>query len=350
MSLSESRVDEAARTLAIESRSLLGLPLESVKTKWFQHLSSPPTPLEFSRIVARHSPLLIDKCIDDRRCSTKWKNSEYLVERMGSRLVDVTLTPDGQADDIHTTGQGTDVFALPHTVKVTFKDLISRLRTDSPVAYLQSQNSNMTEDGAGDLSPLLEDLFLGDGSSHRASSLTWADEALGKTPDATNLWIGTARSRTSMHRDHYENLFTVIRGMKIFTLYPPSEAYYLCDDVPYEVYQWTLENDRDWRLLPTDLPSTPWIPIDPTEPAGSTRNRRHPLYSKALPPLTIEVQEGETLYLPAGWFHQVEQQGDDREGLCICVNWWYESDFAFSDRWALEAFVKEIGQAVRGKH
>lgn len=50
---------------------------------------------------------------------------------------------------------------------------------------------------------------------------------------------------------------------------------------------------------------------------------------------------------PHSWYHHVSQRGD-KEGLCICVNWWYESDFAFSDRWALEAFVKEIGQAVRG--
>lgn len=68
-----------------------------------------------------------------------------------------------------------------------------------------------------------------DGSRHRVTSHSWADEALAKTPDATNLWIGTAKSKTSMHRDHYENLFTVIRGTKIFTLYSPNEAYFLCD-------------------------------------------------------------------------------------------------------------------------
>jgi hypothetical protein len=111
----------------------------------------------------------------------------------------------------------------------TFSDLLSRLRSDAPIAYLQSQNSNLTDNSAGDLSPLLEDLFVGDEHDHRTSSLTWADEALGKTPDATNLWIGTSKSKTSMHRDHYENLFTVIRGTKIFTIYPPSEAYFLCD-------------------------------------------------------------------------------------------------------------------------
>lgn len=113
------------------------------------------------------------------------------------------------------------------------KELLqSRLPVDHPVAYLQSQNSNLTEntDGSGDLSPLLEDLSHIDGSrEERRVSLQWADEAMGHPPEAVNLWIGSKKSKTSMHRDHYENLFTVIRGTKIFTLYPPSEAYFLCD-------------------------------------------------------------------------------------------------------------------------
>jgi jumonji domain-containing protein 7 len=126
MSLSESRVDEAAQTLAIESRSLLGLPIGVSSGKpWIQHLASPPSPLEFSRIIARHTPLLIDKCIEDRSCSLKWKQSTYLEERMGNKKVQVTLTPNGRADDIHLTeGDGKEVFVLPHTVQMCVSYLL----------------------------------------------------------------------------------------------------------------------------------------------------------------------------------------------------------------------------------
>lgn len=71
-------------------------------------------------------------------------------------------------------------------------------------------------------------------------------------------------------------------------------------DFPYEVYQWSLKDNGDWQMIPADSPPTPWIAIDPTEPADSKRNSRYPLYSKALPPLVVEVHEGQTLYLPAG--------------------------------------------------
>lgn len=71
-------------------------------------------------------------------------------------------------------------------------------------------------------------------------------------------------------------------------------------DVSYDVYQWKLTNNEQWQLEPADFPPTPWIAIDPTEPTNSKRNSKYPRFSKALPPLVVEVQEGETLYLPAG--------------------------------------------------
>jgi len=92
--------------------------------------------------------------------------------------------------------------------------------------------------------------------------ITWCSEALGSLicflhpsvgslpglglpPDAVNLWIGDSRSVTSVHSgenkkkpyktqvngpfvsDPYENVYCVMRGKKIFTLFPPSESWLL---------------------------------------------------------------------------------------------------------------------------
>ncbi len=68
-----------------------------------------------------------------------------------------------------------------------------------------------------------------------------------KSPDAVNLWIGDEKSVTSIHSgtpsfavhreldanipllrtDPYENIYTVIRGAKHFTLLPPTEGWCL---------------------------------------------------------------------------------------------------------------------------
>lgn len=354
-------MDAAALRLAIEARSLLGLPTEvrDCSTVWVDTLASAPTALEFARHVVRHVPLLIDGCIDDRTGLQRWQSTQYLIDAMGEEPVQVSLTPDGRADDLQSLDER-DVFALPMEVPMTFAEFFAALRsineavTPRSIAYLQSQNSNLTvkgESSSGDLSRLMSDVReINGGSSKTHTSLcgsfAWADAALGTEPEATNLWIGTSKSRTSMHRDHYENLFTVIRGTKIFTLYPPCEAHFLCEDKPYEVYQWHRAPNDLWSLQPSDSPATPWVPIDPSLPPDSARNVPHERFAKALPPLIVRVHAGQTLFLPAGWYHYVAQEGD-KEGFCVCVNWWYDSKFAFSDRWALEEFVKEIGQLSR---
>lgn len=39
----------------------------------------------------------------------------------------------------------------------------------------------------------------------------------------------------------------------------------------------------------------------------------------------ITVNAGETLYLPAGWWHHVRQGGTpEGDGVTIALNWWYD--------------------------
>lgn len=40
-------------------------------------------------------------------------------------------------------------------------------------------------------------------------------QVFGGKPEAINLWIGDERSVTSFHKDHFENMYGVIRGTKV---------------------------------------------------------------------------------------------------------------------------------------
>ncbi|EPQ26215.1 uncharacterized protein PFL1_06150 [Pseudozyma flocculosa PF-1] len=384
----------------------------------------------FRGLVERHVPVVIPGLLRDRpRLWREWQRTSYLVDRMGGRDVVVALTPDGRADDLvplpsaaqdsppsssssssvgkegqpgERPGGAARVFALPYDVTVPFDRLIDQLARQQQqqqqrcedaeagagcVAYLQSQNSNLDTAGplSGDLAPLFEDLCAHDDGSIRAD-IDWATEAMGQHPEATNIWIGTGRSTTSMHRDHYENLFTVVRGTKTFTVFPPNEGRFLCDDEEFDVYRYRpTTSSQTSNGLPTELelhrdretPRTRWIPIDPTQPKTSLRNRRYvhrhldapshcqddtaasndkspapdpalQRYGYALPPLTIRVEAGDTLYLPSGWYHHVAQQedqgtpgGEAGPDLCLCLNWWYE----ISDDMALRLAEMDDGTA-----
>ena len=61
-----------------------------------------------------------------------------------------------------------------------------------------------------------------------------------------------------------------------------------------------------------------WIWLDPEDPVAAAQ---HPPYSLASP-LRIEVQAGEVLYLPAMWLHRVSQTC-----VSIAVNFWYDMRF-----------------------
>ena len=80
------------------------------------------------------------------------------------------------------------------------------------VPYIQHQNGSFASEFAA---------LASDADPH----IPWASDALGMRPDAVNLWIGDERAATSWHKDHYENLYAVVTGRKIFRLLPPLDVH-----------------------------------------------------------------------------------------------------------------------------
>ncbi|KAK2892322.1 hypothetical protein Q8A73_017987 [Channa argus] len=139
----------------------------------------------------------------------------------------------------------------------------------------------------------------------------------GKCPDAVNFWLGEAKAITSMHKDHYENLYCVVSGEKTFILLPPTDRPF----IPYGVYQPAVYLQRDngeFEVVDqSDSEKVPWIPLDPLDPDLE----RYPQYCRASP-VRCSVKAGEMLYLPSMWFHHVQQSHG-----CIAVNFWYDMDY-----------------------
>ena len=65
-------------------------------------------------------------------------------------------------------------------------------------------------------------------------------------------------------------------------------------------------------------------------------------------PLIVHVKAGQTLYIPAQWYHsvaQIDSKHDEFEGT-IAVNWWYDMDHnAFS---CMIDLVKMMGRLLSG--
>lgn len=192
------------------------------------------------------------------------------------------------------------VFTQPYTEKMNFGEFITNLQSDR-VYYCQQQNDCFRTD---QYESIQDDV----------AEFEWLKNTLG-APDAQNIWIGDNRSITSTHKDHYENIYAVIRGEKHFILYPPT-------DLPY-LYQRVYPSGRydSEHVIHCDDPETlvPWISVDPLKPDYE----RFPLFKHATP-YRVTLKQGDILYLPSLWFHFVSQRVDEREKIMISVNSWYD--------------------------
>jgi jumonji domain-containing protein 7 len=85
-----------------------------------------------------------------------------------------------------------------------------------------------------------------------------------------------------------------------------SAAFY-----PAATYTRSAGNDASLIIQPDPEPTypVPWVAVDPLKLPEDTPLR----------PVEVTVEEGWTLYLPAGWYHHVMQE-EGPGGICVAVN------------------------------
>ena len=300
---SVNTLSEALENLSLEARELY---LSSEVPR----LEKAPSPLEFLRDwVNPNVPIIIENAFNHWPALKNW-NNDYLRKKIGHRTVTVAVTPNGYADAV--VGEK---FVMPEEREMTFSEFLDILEgkiQDRGIYYVQKQNSNLTDE----FQELLDE---------SASDISWATEAFGKRPDAVNFWMGDKRAITSMHKDHYENLYCVISGRKVFTLLPPSDL----PMIPYDLYppaRFKATENGDFEIVEesgencselSHAAKVPWIAIDPLNPDL----KKYPKYAKANP-VNCTVNAGEMLYLPSLWFHHVQQSHG-----CVAINFWYDMEY-----------------------
>ncbi|KAI0092650.1 Clavaminate synthase-like protein [Irpex rosettiformis] len=272
----------------------------------FDTIDALPSALEFSQLIRTARPVLIKDC-PAPKAFARWTD-EYLAKSCGDSPISVAVTPNGRADAITQNEDGRLYFAEPLVEQMTMKGFLAKLASvDSEVLYLQSQDGNLFSSNRNIPSEFHK--ILSDVPEH----LPFCTEALDNMPDAVNLWIGSSKSVTSIHSDPYENIYSVIRGSKTFTVFPPTEGWCMEERVyPHATYL-RVGDDSELILVPSEEPPVRWSSItDPTDPKA---------ISSSAHPITITVQAGQSLYLPAGWWHYVRQTE-----MTIAVNYWYDME------------------------
>jgi hypothetical protein len=138
-----------------------------------------------------------------------------------------------------------------------------------------------------------------------------------------NLWISGPGLTVGLHFDAAENLNFQLRGEKVFSLYPPgTRAYY-----PMPMFSETAHISRVFREGPhPDL-------------------ARFPAFDPSLVE-RVEIRQGDVLYLPAYWWHQVESLGEQNVNLNF---WWVPAARKQLLHWnqALRGYVQLLTRLMR---
>ena len=285
--------------------------------------------------------------------------------------VTVAVTPNGQADAVcdvsvaHDRAYCKKCFMLPCQRDVPFTEFMDHAAHGSTASHADCKDTQQECMGSGHSQPSTDRLgtssevmYLQQQDNNLRTSfpelvheveeeLQWASEAFGAGPEAVNLWIGNDRSVTSFHKDHYENLYAVVAGEKVFTLLPPSDSYRMqLQKFPVATYQDTSHGLQ--AVLEPDS-TVLWSPIeDLTDGSAPATQQQCPLYADPeLPePLRVIVRPGELLFLPSLWWHQVEQRAG-KDGLVIAVNYWY--DMEFDCKYAYYKLVEAVSNGANGE-
>lgn len=351
-------------------------------------LDSPPDSFTFLRdFVHPNVPCIIKNAIiisgSDGADHFATLTLDEIIERVGEDVeLTVDVTPDGRGDCIRNVLEANEqrkMFVKPHEKRMDigrFRDLLRRGRgnendTDGldvfpfhanytenecpdsfdeiahhPVVYYSQQNDCLRTEMAK--------LFA---TQIFPKTLSFAEQVFGTgPPDAINLWVGNEHSVSSMHKDHYENLFYVCSGQKEFILCPPADVLFLHEgDFKSGTFQIhdseanreTTHNDSDrpsWIVVADNSDNgedvtTKWIEPDIKQymnmKNATCDDSEFPLLSKAHP-IKVLVSEGEMLYIPSLWYHRVTQTCET-----VGINYWFDMRFD-TPHWCYFNFLQNL--------
>ncbi|TMW61420.1 hypothetical protein Poli38472_012611 [Pythium oligandrum] len=320
-------------------------PLQSIARVDTRSLS----PLAFYRqYVSKSVPVILTHAMESEQWQhvrTAWQDDEYLVQQAGDGEITVDITPFGYGDAVLELDRENELFVMPEERRMTLREFFRVLNDREGfdgVPYLSHQNDSLRDEFPRLYAQVPPCIELG-------------KEAFGNDPDAVNIWIGDERAVSTMHKDHYENMYCVVKGRKHFTLLPPSDVACLYereypsaryrhestlgqdayDEATTAAFHSCHPEDTSWFIVPSEETGmTPWIPVDPLR----INIKRYPL-ADHLNPLQCVVEAGETLYLPAMWYHRATQ-------LCptISVNYWHDMDF--DCRYVYYNYVHRVAKAM----
>jgi hypothetical protein len=320
----------------------------------------------YQTYVKARLPCIFEEYFDPKlkEAAAKWQDPSYLIKHTKQCKAIIEVREEQE------TGFGKGKHA-----KMPFKQFVQKVLIEKDTHYYLSASNDTEGEEHSLMTPPLSLL-------HKSDDVPLQHELFGHLElDRVNLWIGRSEegSSSGLHHDFHDNIYVLLAGQKTFRLYPPSSLSEIptngkngkvahpnglihyegketrCDGAPIadvKVYQAEKEKqkaedavaklqdevdrgvkgaakrlkDAETKLekcLDSYLESLGDIDDedDATTSAEDTKRPDNFAISSttSLTPIVITIKQGEMLYLPASWFHEVISSG----GLHMALNYWF---------------------------
>jgi hypothetical protein len=274
-----------------EIRAAIGAADESINQIQRVHLSSLTPQLFFQNYQKPGIPVVITGSLEGE---PDW-NLDYLSERLGEQEFPVRFYGQEryQQDkrEWTSTGSGVEARTLKFTEYAAMVKSGEALQKDAYLARCSLQRSPQIN----------------------IAALQQAERQIGLTMPATylNLWVGPTGHTSCLHYDPMDGTLTQMHGAKRVLLFPPSQL--------YNLYPFPVINHLWYGLKLRAVYSQ----VYPERPDFSA----FPKLRQALQYCyEVTLEQGEMLYLPSGWWHEVTALGD---GMVTSVNrFWHVHPFS----------------------
>jgi len=277
----------------------------------------------FHEYFFRSKPVVITGALKDWPAMKKWTN-EFLTKRFGTKMVRVAFAPYGEYEGCEKAHNFDNFkeFKLPDAIKsqLSFPDLVVVRPAFLEISFsdfmeiLQSSNNS-------DVSAYLE-------YSSIPSLLPELQQDINEMPFVLdelkrrhlNIWLSNGNTLGKLHFDPFDNFLCQISGKKQLLIYEPHDNANLYEAHIQEAslsYSPTTKRFRRKKLL--ESTSMVMSPVDILKPDYD----RFPKFKDARA-LNCTINEGDVLFMPSFWWHEVQSYPSEKEQRNVAVNFWYE--------------------------
>ncbi|XP_061176606.1 uncharacterized protein LOC133185401 [Saccostrea echinata] len=280
----------------------------------------------FHNYVKISKPVIFKNALRDWPAFTKWSN-RYFREKFGKNDVHIKLTPLGEYEGVEPRymWENHENFEIPKSVEdqLPFPDLVVVRPATKNMNFSSFMDivEGVSNGTINDMSAYLEYSSIPDHLPELEEDLR--DDLLFQgllNRKHLNIWLSDGRTLGKLHFDQFDNLLCQISGKKQVILFDPHNNHQMYEGhIPEAILSYSQTSNTFYRRNLLESTSMVMSPVDIQNPDYS----RFPLFGETYP-LNCTIEDGDILYMPSFWWHEVQSFPNKTAGRNLAINFWYD--------------------------